>query len=264
MASLAVVNSPILGVAACGITTSLPVAVVGSLGLAIFGNGGNDAPLHAPTRRKRPSNGRLSSSSSTTTTSLSEAEADDNRLIQLYKTFLQLPQVFRFFVAGNLGNIGFFYLEKIISKLLSYFILTADVLSSFFLDNIEKYQDGMSFFSAYLIQIVVGHLLYAVLVYGMDTIDTYEKYSKTLWGQFKVYGVGLFGATFFNSYLIGAGFPKTYAFWITTAFFAVFNYFLVSYVVQQAMEESSSKASSVDAADLEPHTRQPTTRSWRR
>jgi len=173
-------------------------------------------------------------------------------------------------MAGNLGNLGFFFLEKVIFQLLSHLLVTASIspsslfsssdaisstsasaaelLYSSLMDGIEKYQDGLSFFSAYLIQIVTTHLLYAFLVYGMDTINTYEKYSKTLWGQFKVYGLGLFGATALNTYLIGRGFDKTMAFWGTTATFAVFNYFLISWVVKNAIESSasSSKNSSSD------------------
>jgi hypothetical protein len=161
-------------------------------------------------------------------------------MIKLYQKWMTLPQIFRFGVAGNLGNLGFFYLEKVIFRLLSHFLATTSVLSSALMDGIEKFQDGISFFSAYVILIVLNHLLYAFLVYGMDTIGTWEKYSKTLIGQFKVYGFGLFGATFLNSFLIkSGGLGKTAAFIATTATFAVFNYFLVSWVVEKAIASST-------------------------
>ncbi|OEU17775.1 hypothetical protein FRACYDRAFT_268799 [Fragilariopsis cylindrus CCMP1102] len=117
--------------------------------------------------------------------------------------------------------------------------------------EIEKYQDGISFFSAYLIQIVTTHLMYAFLVYGLDTINTYEKYTKTLSGQFKVYGIGLFGATALNSFLLKQGFDKTMAFWGTTATFAGINYFLITAIVKRAVESSSSSIpSSLPSSNL--------------
>lgn len=74
----------------------------------------------------------------------------------------------------------------------------------------------------------------------MDTINTYDKYIKTLSGQFKVYGVGLFGATAMNSAMIRQGFDKTVSFWGTTATFAVFNYFLITWIVKNAVQEASA------------------------
>lgn len=232
-----VVSSAILGIAGQAPTTNIAAATAGSLAWGVFRKEDKSKPLHAPNRRKRnhPSVSKLATNDATTT----------NSLLQLYHSWLKLPQIFRFCVAGNIGNLGFFYLEKIIYALLSHLIVTTELLSTMFLDGIEKYQDGMSFFSAYIIQIVTGHLLYAFLVYGMDTINTYEKYSKTLSGQFKVYGFGLFGATFLNSFLINSGLSKTMAFWATTGTFAIFNYFLVSWVVERAIESSGSKESAV-------------------
>jgi len=208
----------------------------------------------------------------------------NNPLVGLYRMWFNVfPQIFRFFVAGNIGNLGFFGMEKIIYKLLSHLLIglpssiagctvdiTTDITSieaataaatsvfttlcSSMIVEIEKYQDGISFFSAYLLQIVTTHLLYAFLVYGMDTIDTYEKYTKTLYGQFKVYGVGLFGATALNSFLLKQGFDKTASFWLTTATFAGFNYFLISWIVKNAIESSSSVTPATSANVL---TRKP-------
>lgn len=215
-----VAQSSAVSVAANGLK-NIPVAIASSLALSIFHNARNDnANLHAPQRQRKNYNGlsvRVGSSTA------------GNPMIQFYHTWLKLPQIFRFSVAGNLANLVFFYLEKVIFRMLSHILVTSSVLSSILLDGIEKYQDEMSYFSAYVIQIVSTHLFYAFIVYGVDTIDTYEKYSKTLLGQFKVYGFGLFGATFLNSYLMtSGGLSKTLAFWTTTMICAVFNYFLVS------------------------------------
>jgi len=231
--------------------------------LGVFGNkkGGNavsHAPPTANLNRRRRFNDRqpieASSTSPDDTTSIATIITGKNPVIRSYRKWMGLPQIIRFGVAGNLGNIGFFFLEKVIFQQLSY-LLAKSSSPSAFLEGIEKYQDGLSFFSAYLIQIVTTHLLYAFLVYGLDTINTYEKYSKTLWGQFKVYGVGLFGATALNSFLITrGGLNKTWAFWTTTATFAVFNYFLISMVVKNAVESSSPSPSSSNDADPRENT----------
>jgi hypothetical protein len=256
MTGLAVVQSSMLGVVGNG-ATSVPMAAAGSLALAVFRNSrdaknnDNNANLHAPNRRRKHDGSSSTSRNDNKPSSSSDSDSDsDNPMIQLYQKWMTLPQIFRFGVAGNLGNLGFFYLEKVIFRLLSHVLVTTSVLSSALMDGIEKYQDGMSFFSAYVILIVLNHILYAFLVYGMDTIGTWEKYSKTLLGQFKVYGFGLFGATFLNSFLIkSGGLGKTAAFIATTATFAVFNYYLVSRVVQNAIESSAKDPVVKDGRD---------------
>ena len=247
-------QSQMIGVAGNSPTT-LPL--VASLALAVFRNArnvnDNNPSSHSRPSRSRNEHGRPLSSPRNENArkaprrvlssggNKSGTNNMDTPAIRLYHRWLRLPQIFRFCVAGNLGNLGFFYLEKLIFRLLTDLIVMTPMLSSIILDGIEKFQDSISFFSAYAIQIVTTHLLYAFLVYGMDTIDTYEKYWKTLSGQFKVYGVGLFGATFLNSFLISSGgLDKTVAFWATISFFAVFNYFLISWVVKKAVESSSA------------------------
>lgn len=257
MTGLTVVQSSMLGNAGF-IPTSVPIAAASSFALAIFqrtkhaNDNKNANNVHAPNRRRRnpDNNGGRSVLASRNPPKISASGTIEkkNSMIRLYHAWMRLPQIFRFFNAGNLGNLGFYYLEKVIFRVLTQLLVATTSANnnsfSVVLDGIEKYQDSLSFFSAYVIQIVTTHLLYAVLVYGLDTIDTYEKYSKTLLGQFKVYGVGLFGATFMNSFLIvNGGFDKFAAFWTTTATFAVFNYFLVSWVVKNAIESSKAKLS---------------------
>ena len=241
-----VVQSAILGVAA--MAAPVAASAAGSFALGIFSKGEKD--FHSPNRNRKfkgvrsLSTGIKNSRIFPQKTTIATTSEDENQLKQLYRSWMKLPQIVRFGVAGNLANLGFFFLEKIIFRFLTYLIVTTEVLYEIVLDGVEKYQDGISFFAAYLVQIVTGHLLYAFLVYGMDTINTYEKYTKTLSGQFKVYGVGLFGATYMNSFLINSrGLDKTIAFWVTTATFAVFNYLLVSWVVERAMESSAPKDS---------------------
>jgi hypothetical protein len=164
--------------------------------------------------------------------------AKKNILIKIYDGWFKLPQIFRFFVSGNLGNLCFFYLEQIIYDFLSN---NPDKLTRFGFGGVEfldKNQAGISFFAAYLLQIVSTHLLFAVLVYGITTINTPEKYFKTLSGQFKIYAVSLVGSTILNTYLLSSGIDKTAAFFATMLIFACFNYFLVSWAVDRALESA--------------------------
>jgi hypothetical protein len=96
-----------------------------------------------------------------------------------------------------------------------------------------------SFGVAYLLQIVTTHLLFAVLVYGLNTINTPEKYFKTLWGQFRVYFVSLIGSTALNSYLIHRhGVDRTMAFFGTMTVSACINYVLISWIVKRAVQSA--------------------------
>ena len=241
-----VVHSAMAGVA---VNSPETVPLAASFALAIFQSARNENGRkfnsHAPPRRRRNHDRQILTSQKTNSSRKATQQAPASSsigesAIHFYRRWMQLPQIFRFTVAGNLGNLGFFYLEKAIFRLLSHPVITTSMLSSFLLDGIEKFNDTISFFSAYVIQIVTTHLLYAWLVYGMDTIDTSEKYWKTLVGQFKVYGFGLFGATFLNSYLIrSVGLDKTVSILVTMGSFAVLNYFLVSWVVKKALESST-------------------------
>jgi len=156
------------------------------------------------------------------------------RIQNVYRSWWmrKVPQAARFFVAGNLSNLGFFFLEKLFYNLLSS-ILDTNAKTTSLTEFLQTYQDSVSFFTAYVVQIVTGHLLYAILVYGLHTIDTSRKYWQTLWGQFQIYGFGLIGATALQGYLLSLQFDKTTAFIITTASFAGINYLLVSWVVQR-------------------------------
>jgi hypothetical protein len=166
-----------------------------------------------------------------------------NIFVMLYHLWFRLPQIFRFFVAGNLGNIGFFYTEQLLFDYLS-----TNPHGMFSLEFLDNYLAGVSFFTAYSLQIVTTHLLFALLVYGLSTVDTPEKYLKTLSGQFRVYFISLVGSTILNTHLIGRGVDKTVAFFGTMAVFACINYVLISWIVRRAVASSD-------------HTEQPASKS---
>ena len=145
----------------------------------------------------------------------------------LYKSwFIHASEPVRFFVSGMFGNVCFYFLERLV-----YFQLCN---MSSLPPVVEDYKDSVSFFIGYLLQIVSQHWLHAILVYGLETIDTREKYFKTLLAQSSAYVVALFGSTFLNQALISSGVTKNAAFLITLYVFACINYFVVGWVVRRA------------------------------
>lgn len=189
----------------------------------------------------------LTLNSPTTNLLLHEISRGGTRLIQnssstksfpeLYAKWFELSSPVRFCVSGNFGNLCFYFIERLVYHQL------CQIPS---LPNwIEDFKDSVSFAIGYLLQIVTQHLLHAFLVYGLDTINTKEKYLKTLLGQTYVYSFALVGSTILNLFLLRAGIEKTKAFFLTMIIFAVFNYFLIELVVQRAISSSSVKKSSI-------------------
>ena len=154
------------------------------------------------------------------------------RLKQLNQWWYQAPEIARFFVSGNLGNMCFFAIERAVYKGISNNI---NQLPPFVNDN----KDSISFFLGYILQMGSQHLLHAWLVYGLHTINTREKYIKTLVGQSSAYFTAMIGSTFLNTFLRQRlGVPKNYALFGTLYLFAIINYFVVGWIVHRAVEKS--------------------------
>merc|ERR1711971_988538 len=142
----------------------------------------------------------------------------------------------RFILSGSIGNVLFFFIERIV-----YFFLRSvngvDNLhgGSFMKQNINN----LSFFFGYLIQIATQHYVHAVLVYGLETIDTKQKYFSTLRGQYVAYSFALFGSTALNMLLLNWGFHKNAAFVSTMSIFACINYFVCGWIVKRAVKSST-------------------------
>ena len=152
-------------------------------------------------------------------------------LATISKRWFRLSSLFRFFVSGNLGNICFFLIERAIFSQLSQLTSVPEF--------VNKYMETVSFFIGYLLQIVTQHFIHALLVYGLETIDTREKYFKTLLGQFYAYGISLFGSTSLNLLLIQYGIDKTIAFFSTMVIFACINYYFIGWLVKRAVISSN-------------------------
>jgi hypothetical protein len=154
----------------------------------------------------------------------------------LYSRWFDVSSLARFFVSGNLGNICFFFIERFIFVQLT----KQESLPEF----VANYKETVSFFVGYLLQIITQHFLHAVLVYGLETINTREKYFKTLLGQFYAYGIALFGSTALNLSLISSGLDKTVAFFSTMVIFACINYYLVGWLMKQALGSATEAEAS--------------------
>ncbi|CAB9500417.1 expressed unknown protein [Seminavis robusta] len=152
-----------------------------------------------------------------------------------------LPEICRFFVSGNLGNLCFFAIERGVFSCLGKIPSPPPFL-------VEQ-QDSISFFVGYLLQIVTQHLLHAWLVYGLHSINTREKYLKTLGGQASAYGTALIGSTLLNIYL-RKHMPKNVAFVTTLYLFAIINYFVIGWITRQSIKEEAHEPTKTQP--LEP------------
>lgn len=160
-----------------------------------------------------------------------------------------LPQPFRFFVSANLGNICFLCCEKAVSQYLRSSLSDLP-------DLIQSHRDTVSFFLGYLLHIVAQHYLHAMLVYGPSSIDTPEKYRKTLLGMYSTLMSAAVGSTILNGVFLSYNMDKTVAFIATISCFALFNYFLIGWVVKRAnpveVTKTNKRPTSTVKRDIKP------------
>jgi len=144
------------------------------------------------------------------------------------------PRTHRFITAANLGNIAFFKIDQALYNLV-ILPLSKDMPKLF-----QRNRETVSFFLAYLIQVGLQHFLNALMVYGLETIDTSDKYFQSLALTYSSYSFSLVGSTVGNALLIGQGVPKNVAFWSTILGFGVINFFLLKFMVGGSSSSSSS------------------------
>jgi hypothetical protein len=145
----------------------------------------------------------------------------DNRL------WYSLPELFRFFVSGNLGNGCFFLIERGL-----YTVIERIPSPPTFL---MEHHDSAAFLVGYILQILTQHLLHAWLVYGLKTINTRDKYLRTLGGQAGAYFIALIGSTVLNIFLRKRGMSKNTAFITTLYLFACVNYFVIGWITRRSV-----------------------------
>ena len=75
-----------------------------------------------------------------------------------------------------------------------------------------SYNDSIAFLGGYLLSIVMQHYFHALLVYGLATIDSKEKYWETLKGMYRALIVGAIGSTVLDNQLLRVGLPRNQSF----------------------------------------------------
>jgi len=118
----------------------------------------------------------------------------------------------------------------------------AEKLPKFF----QTHKESVSFSVAYLGQIVIQHYLHAVLVFGRNTINTREKYLKTLGTTYATLSGILVGSTICNAILLKSGVPKRIAFWATLYGFGLIS-FLILKLASMSNQQGGEKLKSVSS-----------------
>ncbi|KAL7480526.1 hypothetical protein ACHAW6_012034 [Cyclotella cf. meneghiniana] len=134
----------------------------------------------------------------------------------------------RFAISGVLGNLIFFSLDKL---LLPIIVKCADSGKSATVSAASKWisrnAESVSFFVAYLLDIIVQHFFNALLVFGVETIKTRDMYLSSLATSYTAYLGTLCGSTILQAYLLHQGVPKPVAFWGTISVGSLVNFALL-------------------------------------
>ena len=160
--------------------------------------------------------------------------------------YTAVPEPARFFISGNVGNVLLFFLERVL----------AQAIHPILPESLVPFQDSISFFLAYFLDIAVQHYLHAVLVYGLESIDTLAKYVRTLRGMYAALVTAAIGSTILNAVFLKLGILKELAFVVTMGSFSVINYFWIGRMVKKselaAKQESltASRGGAVDSDDV--------------
>mmetsp|Transcript_6814 Transcript_6814/g.13844 ORF Transcript_6814/g.13844 Transcript_6814/m.13844 type:complete len:336 (-) Transcript_6814:104-1111(-) len=154
------------------------------------------------------------------------------QLFQLWHE--RVPQPLRFFISGNCGNVCFYVCELAFSRMLAS--------SSHMVAWISH--DSITFLGGYLAHIVAQHWLHAALVYGLDTINTPQKYFTTLRGMYQAMMTSAVGSTLLNTLLLRflPVLSKPAAFILTLWTFSAINYFWIGWIVKRSSESQQTVA----------------------
>jgi len=113
-------------------------------------------------------------------------------------------------------------------------------VSEYLLSFLRNNSESASFFVAYLMSIVIQHALNALLVFGVDTIQTRELYLSSLSTAYTTYFGTLCASTILQANLLKWGVSKPMAFWCTIGISSVANYVLLTSSSPSSKEELSS------------------------
>ena len=156
------------------------------------------------------------------------------------RTYWEENAAVRFAASGFIGNAIFFGLDMAFLPIIrgasqrQCFVKASKTIAT----NAES----ISFFVAYLVDIVVQHFLNALLVFGLDTIATREMYLSSLAAAYTAYFGTLCGSTILQAYLLRLGVNKSIAFWSTIALGSLVNYVVLTALAARAKSQSNGTA----------------------
>ena len=159
---------------------------------------------------------------------------DQSLYVSIGNLWYRIPQPFRYFVSGNIGNVCLYVSEKCVRTWMAS------------MTHPPKNIDSMAYFTAYILHIAAQHAVHAFLVYGFESVSTQQKYWSTLLGTYQAYAFSAVGSTFLNSFLVKEGWNRDIAFIATLWIFSCLNYFWIGYVVKKA-EEKAAKIAADEA-----------------
>jgi len=99
--------------------------------------------------------------------------SDRSLIGTLNSVWFKSPGILRFGTAASLGNLVFFAMDSSLND------MAASISNKLPIVLLES-KEALCFALAYLAQIVLQHFLNALLVYGLETIATKERYISTL------------------------------------------------------------------------------------
>ena len=103
----------------------------------------------------------------------------NKNIVELWFT---IPMVPRFFASGTIGNVLLFIMDQYCSKHIIPILFEKG--PSKLLKHLSDSKESVSFFISYAAQIIIQHLLNALLVFGLSSISTRKKYFETLIGTY--------------------------------------------------------------------------------
>ena len=164
--------------------------------------------------------------------------------------FHHVPKPLRFFLSGRVGDVIFFFLERWLSVLLGAMLASFDLSTepsgsraSKVVTLVVESKDSITFLGGFLLHIVPQHLLHAVLVFGLTSIDTREKYWKTLIGMYQGLITTSILLTLLNTCLLKKlAMPKGIAFVLTQLIASTVNYFWLGWLVQRSKQPPRTKS----------------------
>ncbi|GAX27823.1 hypothetical protein FisN_13Hh070 [Fistulifera solaris] len=161
----------------------------------------------------------------------------------LRQSLFRIPAPIRYFISGSCANVVFYFLERLLHRALYHFHFSKqELLGDWTEMMLPSWVNSATFFSAYMLQVPIQHYLHALLVYGLESINTPAKYYRTLGGMFSTLAVAAFGSTALNALLLSTTqLSKTAAFVVTLCAFSIINYFVIGWIVN-----ASNKSSTVE------------------